>query len=66
MTKKEAIDNFRENVLPEVKNAERNGIDKARRRMEWNNYTDALHKGKQITAKQYCNWLTPDSILKIK
>jgi hypothetical protein len=64
MTKAQALADFKENILPEIKKAEHNGIDKARRRMEWNNYTDALSKNKQITIKQYCNWLTPISILK--
>lgn len=59
MTKKEAMQDFLENILPEIKKLEKNGIDKTMRAEEWNNYTDALCKGGRITSKQYHNWSNP-------
>ena len=54
MTKREAIAEFREFVLPNIpKN------DKPTRDQAWNDYTDGLCKDKRITQKQYDTWVHP-------
>lgn len=60
MTKKEAIKEFREYILPGIKKLKRNGrIDKPMLAQKWNNYTDSLCKDRRITSKQYNNWSNP-------
>jgi len=62
MTKKEALVDFQENILPEIIAIEQKGTgrkDKVMRAEEWNNYTDSLCKSGQISSKQYNNWSNP-------
>lgn len=61
MTREEAIQLYRERVLPEVKKQyEQDGrIDKPARAEAWNNFTDALCKNGDITMKQYETWEHP-------
>lgn len=61
MTKEEAVQLYRERVLPEVKKQyEKDGrIDKPARAEAWNNFTDWLCKEKLITMKQYETWEHP-------
>lgn len=61
LTKKQALQQFREHVLPSIRAAyEQDGkVDAVARREAWNNYTDALCKDRQITAKQYESWDNP-------
>lgn len=61
MTKKQAVEFFREEILPVIKeNYEQDGIaDKPARREAWNNFTDSLCKDGQITLKQYKTWDNP-------
>lgn len=58
MTKQEAIQVFKQYILPSViltygKN------DKPAKAEAWNDYTDALCKNGQITVKQYNSWSNP-------
>jgi hypothetical protein len=58
MTKREALQQFKSEILPEViKKYGKN--DKVAIREAWNNWTDYLCKDGQITAKQYNNWTNP-------
>ncbi len=59
MTKKEVLADFKENILPEIKKLERNGVDMPMRSQAWNDYTDSLCKAKCITSKQYNTWANP-------
>jgi hypothetical protein len=61
MTKKEAERDFKENILPWLKNRyERDGKKDAIARMEaWSTFTDELCKEGRITSKQYNNWSVP-------
>lgn len=54
---KEAVEDFKENVLPGV--IETYGRDNAAMRQAWNNYTDGLLKSGLITSEQYHNWDSP-------
>lgn len=62
MTKQEAVTQFKNDVLPCVKERyERYGTrDLPARREAWNNYTDALCKGGYITLRQYETWTHPE------
>jgi len=61
MTKAEAEKQFRETVLPVIKQKfEQDGRpDYPARREGWNNWTDALCKEGTITTNQYSNWANP-------
>ncbi len=61
MTKKQAVAEYRETVLPAVRQQyERDGrIDKPARAEAWNNFTDYLCKSGQITMRQYETWGHP-------
>lgn len=61
MTKQQAVAAFMADVLPDVKaQYEQDGVpDWPARSEAWNNYTDALRKDRQITAKQYDTWTHP-------
>ncbi len=61
MTKKEAWEDFRENILPSIVESERGRGHKDRpmRAEAWNNYTDALQKDGQITERQCASWTHP-------
>lgn len=59
MTKKQAEQLFRSEVLPSIVEQERNGRDGPRRAEAWNNWTDMLCKDGQITDWQYTNWHHP-------
>jgi folate-dependent tRNA-U54 methylase TrmFO/GidA len=61
MTKREALDIFREFELPAIRQRyEKDGrVDHPARREGWNNYTDALCKAGQITMRQYETWGNP-------
>ena len=61
LTKKEALADFKENILPFIKKRyEQDGrIDYPARREAWNNYTDSLCKDGKITPKQYATWAYP-------
>lgn len=63
MTKYEAEQMFREQILPLIRQKEQEyggGPDYVMRREEWNNFTDYLCKDRLITSKQYDNWICPD------
>lgn len=59
LTKAQALASFRE-LWEEacVNNPSLRG-DVIAKREEWNNYTDALCKDRQITARQYDTWSNP-------
>jgi hypothetical protein len=59
LTKAQALQMFREDILPLIKNIEYNGVDSIMRREEWNDYTDRLCKEGAITNRQYNNWSNP-------
>jgi len=63
MTKNEALKSFRAaNPHEKYVRHENDGrpfIDKPMLREDWNNYTDALCKDKQISQKQYDTWTNP-------
>ena len=61
MTKEEALQYFREYILPVIKETyEQNGKpDIVARREAWNNFTDALCKDGEITPRQYETWTGP-------
>lgn len=61
MTKVEAAEMFKENVLPGIKKAsEQDGVrDMPARREAWNNFTDSLCKDGKITLQQYESWTHP-------
>src|SRR3990167_5675021 len=56
MTKKQAETYFREIIKPAVI-AHYGNNDKPALREAWNDYTDQLCKGEEITARQYNRWL---------
>ncbi len=58
MTKKEAVEEFEEYVLPEVLRVY-GRRDRPAVREAWNNYTDMLQKDGRITARQYDTWVGP-------
>lgn len=63
MTKQEALDHFKAEILPAVDKAyppdSRGRPDLPARREAWNNYTDGLHEDRQITRHQYDTWSNP-------
>lgn len=61
MTKKEALDRFKADVLPLIKEEfEKDGVVDTPARCEaWNNWTDSLQKGGEITEKQCETWSNP-------
>lgn len=61
MTKAEALAEFREFVLPYVRETyEQDGrVDVIARREAWINYVDALYKDGRITDKQADTWTNP-------
>jgi hypothetical protein len=61
MTKTEAFRQFKENVLPGLKETyEKDGrVDMPARCEAWNNYTDMLCKDGEITSHQYNTWTNP-------
>lgn len=54
MTKKEALAVFRREILPSIPSH-----DTPAKCEEWNNYTDSLCKGREITLRQYETWTNP-------
>jgi len=61
MTKKEALRDFRENILPHLREVyESDGrVDVIARRLAWNDYTDSLHADGLITLHQCETWTNP-------
>jgi len=61
ITWKEAVEQFNENILPQVqKEFEQDGIKDIPARSEaWNNWTDSLCKDELISDWQYENWSHP-------
>lgn len=58
MTKREALEEFRREILPAV--IQKYGKDDRPARAEaWNNWTDALCKDGRITTRQYDTWTAP-------
>jgi hypothetical protein len=58
MNKREALEEFRKNILPCV--VQKYGKDDVVAiREAWNNWTDSLYKSRQITHKQYETWFGP-------
>ena len=55
MTKAEALKLFRDQLV--ACNFPRGDV--IMRREEWNNFTDALRKDRQITSRQYETWANP-------
>jgi oligoendopeptidase F len=58
LTKKQVLQDFRENILP-LLDKQYGKDDSIARREEWNNYTDSLCKDRQISNHQYDNWTNP-------
>lgn len=56
MTKNEAVKNFKETYSDFIK---KNKKDKIAIKTAWNDYTDFLLKGGNITQKQYDTWTQP-------
>jgi len=54
MTKLQAVELFKEEVLPFI-----NRKEKPLLRQSWNDYTDFLCKNNEITLKQYETWTQP-------
>jgi ABC-type amino acid transport substrate-binding protein len=54
MNKSEAVAQFKSEILPAMKKGDKPAVREA-----WNNWTDALHKDRQITDKQYRTWTNP-------
>jgi hypothetical protein len=66
MTKREAETEFRAHHMPAIVEREARqsgGVDKPLRRQSWNDYTDMLCKGGQITHRQYSSWTHPRWLL---
>ena len=61
MTKKEALKEFRREIMPFIRYAhEQNGvIDRPRRLEAWNVFTDILCKLGEITDHQHETWVGP-------
>lgn len=61
MTKKEALAEFKENIMPVIRERyEQDGVPDGPARCEaWNNFTDALQKDGRITRYQCDNWTNP-------
>ncbi len=61
MTKREAVRQFKADILPAVRQqSERDGRrDLPARREAWNNWTDSLCKDRVITIRQYETWTHP-------
>ena len=58
MTKKEALAEFKRDVLPAV--IQRYGKNDVPAKCEaWNDWTDALCKERRITSSQYSTWANP-------
>ena len=58
MTKREAVKEFKEHILPGVLK-QYGPKDKPALRQAWNDWTDGLCKDKRITLKQYESWDNP-------
>jgi len=54
MNKKQAVQEFKENILPFIPSNDKPAIREA-----WHNFTDSLCKDGSITSKQYHNWVNP-------
>lgn len=54
LNKKEALSQFREEILPNLPKDDKPCIQE-----QWNNYTDILHKEGKISEYQYNNWSNP-------
>ena len=62
MTREQAIEDFKEHILPAViEKFEWNGFDEVARYQAWTNYTDHLREDRQISDWQYENWSQPES-----
>jgi len=60
-TREQAIESFKEHILPAViEKFEWNGFDEIARSQAWSDYTDSLREDKQISDWQYENWNHPD------
>ena len=59
MTKAEAVADFRETILPYVRQGQNGTIDKQARLDAFGNYTDLLCRAGKITLKQYETWTNP-------
>jgi hypothetical protein len=58
MNRKEALEEFKINILPcVIQKYGENDVTAIRE--AWNNWTDSLYKSHQITHKQYETWLGP-------
>lgn len=59
MTKQEAINIFKSDYMPTIRQHELNGKDIVMRELEWSYFIDMLCKDGSITLKQYDSWVTP-------
>jgi len=61
MTKKQALMDFREHILPHIREAYESDrrVDVIARREAWNDYTDSLRADGMITPHQYDTWTNP-------
>ena len=58
MTKRQALEQFRAEILPYV--VDRYGpTDKPAQSEAWNDWTDSLCKNREITLHQYESWVNP-------
>jgi len=58
LTKAQALQMFRDNIAPMVREEFGRG-DVIALREEWNNFTDAMYKDGQISLHQYDTWANP-------
>jgi hypothetical protein len=59
MTKKQALQIFRENWAEAVRRDPRLATDKVAKCQDWNDWTDILCKDGRITSEQYRTWTSP-------
>jgi len=61
MTKLQAVEIFKNEILPDIKEVEKHytAKDICMRSLEWSCFTDSLCKNGDITESQYNRWSTP-------
>jgi len=62
MTKKQALKEFREDIMPIIRENERqytNTPDISLRRQEWGYFVESLYRDQRISKRQVYNWDNP-------
>ena len=61
MTKAKAVEVFKNEILPQIKELEKKytAKDSCMRSLEWSYFTDSLCKNGDITESQYNRWTVP-------